>query len=520
MGQDYTDFIITKMGDDIANAIRQGMQMRVQEKQYKQGSLQKMKDFMSLPPSKRQQLLQDPNFRQQMMDTIDPHLFGKHNEKKEGPRPSMESLLQLAKATPEEELNIDILNEEYKEALLKSKQGEQDLRTKTVTAEMAEMRKALSKGELQPTTLNVMLLGDLKDPLAAALAANLDEKTLTDLAMLEKKAGPLYQSQQKGEWFKWGLTEGFSPGMSMTYADAISNGRWDQLPAVDPITKKPVRGKAEQTLAIDMMNAQTSRLNAQNTIETSITTAAVALSEKSGLTLDQSRANVIAMRSGKPAPFPTPHLTWMVAFDEVIKQQEIKQNTETLLNDKAGIAQIRESMNTLLSQYKEGTGNAKLTEKQIVTLQTALTQRLSERYGMKFEEVGPGFWGSVGNAMSATWDAMKTSGAWADDVAADFDTMFHKLGTSSVQGIIVGLGSLSDPEGAQKLQEQFKQGATLTPAQESTLIQLYETADRTMRDPNATAEAKKKAAEYVRDVLETVRKDPSRFDRLTSAVTP
>jgi hypothetical protein len=520
MAEDYGAFLIRQMGEDIANSIRQSFQMKAEEKKYSQTSLQKMRDFMSLPPSKRSQLLQDPNFRKQIIDAMDPHLYSRHKEKKEGPQPTMESLMELAKPTPEEITSSSILSEQLQEAKLKTQQGEQKLRSDKSAAEMAELKEGIATGKVPATPLNVLYTGDVKDPLAAALFSQVDPKTLTDLALFEKKSGPMYEKAQQAEWFKWGMTEGFSPGMAMRYAISISQGKWEDVPLIDPLTKKPVRGKAEQELATSAMNAQTSRMNAQNTREDSIATAAVNLAEKSGLSLDQARANVMAMRNGQPQPFPTPHFSWMAGFDEVIKQQEIKKHSETILNDRAGISTIRESISTLMQQYKEGIGDTKQLETDIAFLHKQLTERMAQRYGMKFEEAGPGFWGGVGNAMAATWDTMKTSGAWSDDVSKDVGEMFHALGRASVEGIVVGLGSLSDPAGAQALKEQFARESTLSEDQEKTLLQLYENADKQLKDPNTPAATKKKVADYVRDVLEVVRKDPRRFDRIYAPVEP
>jgi hypothetical protein len=506
---------IEQMARDIAESIRFSAQRKMQQKQLDLQSLQKVKDFMSLAPDKRKALLLDPHFRQTMMETLDPESFASVRKTKkatadvEGMKQRETSVLSLGEETSAEKLAREKAKGEAEKA--------------TAEGLLAQQKQRLSTGVEAATPMSLLIAGDVKDPVANALFSLIPQNELKNIALAEHKTGPLYQQTQQQEWYKWGVNEGLPPGLAMETAFRISKGEWDKVPTQyqDATTGKtvPVRGKAEQQLAMDAMNARSRAQEVQNTIQSSITTSSTQLAEKAGIPLDHSYANIMALRAGKPTPFPTPNLQEIVGLDLQNKSLEIQKNIQTILNDKSGIGMIKESLTALTAQYKQQQGyvwdssKSKDLEDKINKLTEELSSRLSSRYGIKFDKYEEihSFWPVVKGATSNVWDGMKATGAYGEDLGKAFsDTLKQPVEGARLP---VPPSSRVGPNVGAPVQKH-------TPEQEAVLTNLYKSFQAALADDKTPVEQKNSIRKYIQDVLEPAYLDPLKFNNLFNAFQP
>lgn len=497
---------IEQMSREIAEAMRFSAQRKHAQKELDLQSLTKVKDFMSLPADKRKALLLDPSFRQEMIRVVDPESFatGKAAKKTMADKTVMQQKETSVLALGEETATEQLARQKEIAAVGKSQ----------AEAALVQQKQRISSGVETATPMSLLMTGDVKDPMAAALFSLVPQETLKNLALAEKKMGPIYQNQQKQEWYKWGIDQGLPPGVAMQTSFAIAAGEWDKVPVAFNDGKGKmiqVRGKAEQELATSAMLANARVQEVQNTISSSIATSAAQLAERAGIPLDQARANIVAVRSGKPTPFPTPNLEDMVKLDMANKKLEIEKNTQSILNDKSGIGMIRESLNTMLSAYKEEKGtvfNSAASDdlgKKIVALQEVLAQRLGERYGIKLPEYGPTWGDTVKGAMAGTWNLMKTTGAYGKAVADTVDETMKQVAPNQFQG-----ESGRVPAAAGKPQAS----RVRTPEQEAVLSNLYTSFTKALTDDSVPNDQKEAIRKYITEKLEPVFQDPSKFNDL------
>lgn len=509
--------MIDQMGQNVSQGIVRAMELRYRNREIDLQSLQKIKDFMALPAEKRKALLQDPQFRTSIEQAMAPQAFRTARSARKISLDQRQSMEQSAMSLGEE------TSTEKAERLTK----EAGAQKATAEAKLAELKNNIATGVTAPTPLNLLMTGDVKDPLAGALFSNIGKEDLTNLALFEKKAGPLYTKQQQQEWYGKMLQEGLPPGVAMQSAIAIANGEWDKVPTAyrDATTGRvvPVRAKAEQQLAIDAMNARSRAQEVQNNIQSSIATSAASLAEKSGLSLDQASQDVIAMRSGKKIPFPTPALTEHAQNDLLIQRQEIEKNKQSILNDQSGVGMIKETLTALTAAYKEqqntiepnSAATADLKDK-IQQLQQELTSRLAGRYGIKFdsyEQMHP-FSTSVSGAISSIYDSMKTAGAFGLDFSKD---TLDGIGQILQQG----QEEAKSPTSQASLYQAARFGTgpaipkqSFTADQQNIVQGLVDSVTKALSDDNTPVEQKKSFMDYYNNILKPVIDDPSKFNLL------
>src|SRR5262245_1982420 len=412
--------VIRQLGQDIGESFSEASRLAYLRKKLSLESIDKLKTFMSLPADKRKALLADPSFRQDIIKTLDPDTFLSRKKGKkaladqEGMSQRNKTALALGEPTVEEVT-----------ARTKAK-AEADKAASE--ARFQQQKENIAAGREQATPMSLLMHG-VTDPIANSLFALVPDETRKNIALAEKKLGPIYQQQQLETWYKWGMDQGFQPGLAYQTAAAISQGAWDKVPVnqTDYRTGKqtPVRGKAEIELANQTLQAQARMQEVSNARDNAIATSTMQLAEKSGLTPDQARADVMAIRAGKPAPFPTTALTQHIIDDLIIRKQEIEKNTQTILNDQAGLAQINDALKSMTQAYKDsgyfsGAQGRDLEDK-IKQTREELTKRLAMRYGIKYdtyEDLHP-LRTAVGQAMGSVWKGAKTTGYWGIDLAKD-----------------------------------------------------------------------------------------------------
>jgi hypothetical protein len=495
---------IEEAGRGVARGFENAIQMRRIIEQLREGNLIKVEQFLKLPATTRQRLLQDPQFRADLV-----HSMSKNPLKKEKKTPE---------ETPEQRVWLNSLGAERPEETATRQKAQSEAVKSQAEAAIAERKAAFATGKMKPSPIDLATNFDFKDPIAAALFTQIPDAQLKDIALAEKKQGPIYESQQMMEWYKWGTDQGFPPALAMTTARAISQGQWDKVPIsyTDYTTGKvvPVRGKAEQELAVQTINARARMQEVQNNLENSIATSSAQLAEKAGISLDQARADIVALRHGKPAPFPTPHLAEMAKLDETNKQIEIDKNREALLNDRYGINTINESLKTMLSAYKEENNsilpNAAATKdlgNKITALQEELSKRLGERYGVKLPEYGNTWAQSIGGAIKSAWGGIKATGAYGSDIISDMDAAVEQV-YKDTPGIEV-----SAPGSALRI--KVPSGAVIpkrhSPEQLKVLDDMATTFNNMLADPNTPVEQKKKVLDFIDRRLMPAKQDPDKF---------
>lgn len=498
---------IESAGDNVAQGFKNSLALRKQIEELRQGNLIKLDAFLKLPATTRQRLLQDPDFRKDLVHTMSKNPLKK--EKAGG------------KELPEQTMWLDSLGAERPEETASREKVVAESQKAVAEAALAKQKERLSTGVEKATPMSLLIAGDVKDPIANAMFSLVPQDQLKAIALNEHKAGPMYLQTQMQEWYKWGITEGLPPGLAMTTASAIANGKWDEVPTsyTDYSTGKvaPVRGKAERELAISATNALANMQSIQNTIANSIATSATQLAEKAGIPLDQARADIMAMRAGKPAPFPTPHLEQMALFDSQIKSQEIEKNAQTILNDKSGIGMIKESLNALTAQYKEAgstslTGSMSSAQKadladKMNALTEELSSRLAGRYGIKFESydtLHPGFIAAVKKVISSVGQGLSSAGAWTADMANEVD---NALGVNQV----VEGSQLTHPPSARVGPNVGHPTVPHTPEQKKILEDMAKSFDATLKDETVPIDQKKQLMEYINNVFKPAYTDPSKF---------
>jgi hypothetical protein len=497
------------------------------EGELRQEGLQKLYEWVkNTPPEQRKVLLSDPAFRANILKMIDPHLNPFQRKGKEQQSAiSEESLKALGPQTPEEALAI-------REKTAKVGEAESAAKLKETEANVAAYKEQFQTGKTKPSAMDLITNFEFKDPIAAALATSIPAEDLKNIALAQHKMGPIYEQTQLQDWYKWGMSQGFSPGLSFATATAISKGEWDKVPTqwMNPDTGKvqPVRGEAERKLALDTMNANTQMKSVQNTIESSIATATMQLVEK-GVPPDQARANVMAMRQGKPLPFAMPQITDALALVTAAKNVEIQKNVQTILNDKNNA--IRESLNTMLSTYKGISGTvmnsaqAKDLEDKINATVEGLTQNLSGKYGLKFQsyEELHTFMPTVKAAVAATWNGMKAAGAFPIDVDKQIlDAIDKHIGVNEppqpAPDFIPG-GVIGSAKPGSALPSITKPKAEMTPDMEKVIRGIHESVQTALRDPAVTVDQRNKLQQYIDERVNPVIADPSRFQELLLSPT-
>jgi hypothetical protein len=519
--------MMEEMGKNISDSMVYAMRLRMQQKEIDLQSMQKVKDFMSLPPDKRKALLLNPDFRSQMIQTLDPDAFSTKKKAKKtssdtaGMQQREASAMMLGEPSAEEQVKQQTLVEQGKKA--------------EAEAAIATRKKELSTGERSITAMDLFATFDFKDPLAATLAESVmsnpeTKQMVLNAALAEKKAGPLYAKQQQQEWFKWGTEQGLPLGIAIESAIHIAAGEWDKVPTTytDMKTGKviPIRAKAEQELLFQSINAVSRQQEVQNSIENSIATSSVQFAEKTGLPLDQSRANILALRQGKPIPYPTTHLEDMAKLEEINKRVEIDKISQTIINDKHNM--IRESLNSMISAYKDyGTGGigggaaTKDLEDKIEQTMQEMTKSLASKYGIKYKAYDELHWvfgPAVNRAFKQTWEGMKAAGALPVDLGADGIKKFEQLivpqigeapGESkptTVTPFIPG-GLLTTPKGVKKK-------ASFSPEQEKVFRSLHESVQTALSSQSLTPAQRDNLQKFVDERLNPVYEDPSRFNEL------
>lgn len=479
---------IENAGEGIARGFRTVLELRMAEERLRQGNLIKIKDFMSLPAEKRQALLSDPAFRRDLLHTMSEHPLRKTKAGQTETPEQTAALTQLGTPTAEEAAKTGKAISEFQEA--EAKRG------------LAEQKLRISTGVETPTPLSLLMAGDVKDPVAAALFSNIPQEQLTNIALADKKQGPLYQQSQQQEWFKWAIGEGLPPGVAMQTAAAISRGMWDKVPHTytDYATGKtlPVRGKAEQQLAIDMMNARSRIQEIQNTFANNRATLAFKIASEAGLGMDQANANAAAMLAGKEVPFSTAAMRDSFAMAQILKSQEIEKNAQTILNDKFGITAVREALQTTLAQYREtgtfsGLDSGKLKD-QIQSMQKDLVQRLGARYGVKIDET-PSFWESTKKVMGRVWNGVvKPAGAFSADVIGAVDGVLkEEAETPGTGASAYQLGKFGTGPDMPKVQH--------TPDQEGVIRNLLSSTTAALGNEQVPLEQRKQLKKYMDEVL-------------------
>jgi len=94
--------MISQMGDDVAGSIQRRIQQGQKEKEFKVESFKALAEFSKLDPEERQRILAAPGGIKMVTDLLDPHLYGKHSDKKEGAGPSYEGVLGMGAESPME----------------------------------------------------------------------------------------------------------------------------------------------------------------------------------------------------------------------------------------------------------------------------------------------------------------------------------------------------------------------------------------------------------------------------------
>lgn len=502
---------IQEFGDNFASMWKLRMQQQLEQKRLDLSSLDKVKTFMSLPAEKRQILLKDPNFASDMIRTIDPESFATKKKAKatmadtEGMASRTAAVMALGNPTTDE-----ILAREKAGAEAQGAQAE---------AQMKTLKSNLATGVTTPTPMNLLGAFDMKDPFATSLmiGMNADPKMkdlVTNLALAEKKGGPIYQQQQAQDWYKWGIDQGFSPALAMKTAQSVSQGKWDEVPTsyTDGNGRVvPVRGKAEQQLAIDTANAVSRANEVQNTIESSIAQSSVALAKDAGIPIDQARSDIKALRAGTPLPYKTPNIEKIAQADLVLKGQEIEKNANTILNDKYGINTIQSSLQALISAEKEQSGsNAKDTKQKIDAMTQDLASRLAGRYGVQYPEYSS--WeDTVKRAVIGGWQSMAATGAYAADTVNNIN---QALKEGEKPGSELTGSRMQYELGTSPTQTQH------TPEQLSTLSSMYGIVANAINDPNVSADKKKEYQSFLNDYLEPAYHDPNKFNALLTAPIP
>lgn len=504
--------IIARMIEDAGKSVGEGMTRgRENRIQLEALRLKEMRESFTelrqMPPEQRKKMLSDPSYVVHMAYGLGP-LLGKPEEQKAELSRRVDLLKSLGEPTEEEAAKL-------KKAKTEAEGAEAD-------TGMKKLKLSLAKGETQPTPLNLLMSGEgPKDPLAAALftAQATDPeaaKTITNLALAEKNGGPIAEASRTRDWYEKMLNQGLPPGVAMQSAIAIAKGQWDKVPTeyVDASGKKvPIKAKAEQELAINMMNAVSRAKEVKGNIENSIATSAAALAEKAGIGLDQARADVVALRNGQPVPFSTAALREHVALDTMLKQQEVAKNTTVLLRDRSGIEDIKGALGTLISQYKEaglmpGSLDTGKLKTQIQGLQKDYVDRLSQLYGIQlppdqgWESTTLGAAGA--NAFWATWDGMKASGAYGLDLGSDFVKSMDGLRSTGSPGtgapVIPGRNTPKPP--------------TFSADQQKLLDGFASTMTNGISDPNVPVGQKKAMLDWVNNVLMPVKNGTADFNTL------
>lgn len=496
--------MIEEMGKNISAAVMTRQNRQIELAKLQRSGMDELEKFKSLPAAQRQRMLQDPSFVLRMVKVMDPETFMNPRAAKKLSVDDLKNRINSIRA-----LGVETPEETAQRGELEAKRGKA-----VAEQQLAEQKQRISSGVETPTPMSLLMAGDVKDPLAAGLFSTMNANDLANLAKFEKKVpdNPQFQMAQQQEWFKWGVAQGYSPGLAMATATAIAHGQWDKVPETwtDPATNKPyqVRGEAERKLAIDSMNAISRSREVQNTIESSIATSSEMLAEKAGIPPDQARADIMALRAGQKVPFPTPHLEEMAKLDEMNKGIEIQKNQQSILNDKTNM--IRESLNSMLALYKEqgtltgtmsGAQKKDLEDKMNETLE-GLTQTLSGKYGVEYKPYSSLHY-SVKGAAQTIWNSMKAGAAFSSDVSGAVDDYFKQQFPNQFPGL-----------GARVPSADARAGGKLTPERENILKGLYQSLGDALQSDDIPATQKKSIKDYINNTLEPIFKDPSKFDQL------
>jgi hypothetical protein len=513
---------ITEIGRAMGKSMEVLMAMKAEDRKLSEKSLAKLETFMKLPPEKRKMLLDDPSFRSQFVSVLEPDIEAYSGKRRKAAlerakRPDrIETMMQLAAPTGAEKAATEKAAAELEKTQAEARK-ETALGGKAVVEErMAGLKERLATGVEAPTPMNLLFAGDIKDPIAAAMFSLIPQEQLKNIALADKKQGPIYQQAQQQEWFKWGIAEGFSPALAMKYGMHIAAGEWDKLPLKDPMTGQPVRAKAERELATQQMNAQSTRMSVNNTLESSIATATVELASKAAIPLEQARADIVAMRQGKPLPFPlaSEHLMHIATLDETLKGQAVEKNRVELMKNKSGIAEITSSLTSLIEANKKGWGaSSGQMKKDIDGLIENLTTKTMEMYGVPREHYAS--WReSIMGVMGSVWSGLKPAVVMGDLLKGDLEKylkspeMKQFASTPLMKELLPELGDVVGKP---------KSPTKLDPNQEGVLKNLYKSLTGVLQDPNTPDENKKFIMSFIKDKLEPIRKGEASFLDLIGA---
>jgi len=502
---------VEQAGKSIGEGVKNAVELRYKLKQLDLAGMQKITELMKLPPGKRQELLQDPTFRQGIVEAMAPAMFWK-----KGKKVPQEKLQQMHQAA----LSLGFPTQEETVALGKAQA--ETLKAQS-EASLAKLKEGIATGVVSMTPANVLMAGDVKDPIAAKLFSLTDKKMLEDIALGEKKAGPLYVKQQTQDWYeKFSVAFGLPPGVAMQSAIAVANGQWDKVPETyrDPDTGKvvQVRSIAERQLAVNMFNAQSERQKVNLEFANSRARIAQEFADKAAIPYDAALLNANAALNGKPMPIQMPGMVNLAAMAQIERQQLIQKNAQQILESKSGIGMIRESLSALIATYKETsfgglTGLMSSSQKadledKINTLTQDLTGRLAGMYGVPFktyDENHP-FAASVRQAASAVWQSGLSAGAYGIDEGSAFGkAMTEAIGKGlrkQQSSAVVGMFTPA---------EMYTPTKQLTQEQTDIIRNITKGIQQTVNSPNATDEQKKAMQDYFEQNVVPAINDPSKF---------
>lgn len=388
-------------------------------------------------------------------------------------------------------------------------------------ANLQEMRTGLAagKGGGSKTTQMAALL-DLKDPVTSAMFANLDDETLTQMAELEHKVGPLYNQRNTADWFKTFLDQGIPAGQAAKYGAAVASGKLDQIP-------KEVLGKVGKDLALDYAKFGLEKKKFETGQQQALVQASTSLAKDAGLDPSTAMQYLKDLGAGKAPKLPGDTFAKVKAADEQYKALQIDSLKQQIANNPAAIDNITKTIDTFAKMKKEGmkpSGSMGLFspsyDEYIQQYGEQLNKTLSKQLGIAAPQSSDWnkiMYGAVKDTFDNVVGGAGAAGAFGTGTLKDFGTAVTspKIDVGAGQygtGMEPGYTNPKTTPAATTAPPVIQEGA-LTDQQREMLRSQYQAIQQAMADPSLPAQAKSELYKH-KLMIDQVVQNPSLFPAL------